>query len=408
MAARSSSHARVVAYCTALLLPVTASAAAPDPASAAPPADVAALVRELGDPDFRRREAATQRLRQLGGAAAPALREAAAGGDPEVCARAESLLRQLERPRIPEGWFREFQNWRRHESNLAGTRLIEVEQNGRYLNIREGPFGIEMVVTGVNDGQDVKVTIRARDREDLRRQDAEAFELYERVAGARSNLNLRGRRLVVPAVPPPADAIPMPRPPPVPVRPRAGAQLLPLAPPGGIARPPADDLLQLETRLRRQMQAGGVSPVEQQAVLEALRLLREIQAQGRMALPQDLEAQVNKYNALSDALRQKLDELKLPGPGDALPPPARARLGVSVAPPGTDDAVRHDGVTVTMVIPRSRGARLGLRAGDVIRRVNGTPVEDAAALRCVLTDEKEPLVLEVVRGAGAMTLKEKP
>jgi hypothetical protein len=370
-------------------------------ADAAP--DVPALIRQLGDPDFRKREAATARLKELGKAAAPALREALGGGDPEVCARAESLLRQLERPRIPAGWFGQFNFGLRRESNFAGSRTIEVEQPGRRLTIREGPGGIELNVRGNDDGHDVNVTVRARDLDELRRQDPDAYELYERVAGARSNLNLRGRRLVVPAVPGPQRPLPVP----VPVQPpRAGARLLPLAPPEGIARPPADDLMQLEARLRRQMQAAGVAPAEQEAVLQALQMLREIQDRGRLATPEDLEAQVKKYNALSDALRQKLEELKLPGPGDALPPPARARRGVSVAPPGAPGAA-DEGVLVRMVMPQSRGEKVGLLGGDVIRKVNGKPVTDAAALRRELTELKEPLVLDVKRGGEDLVLREK-
>jgi hypothetical protein len=391
--ARRSS--RLIAFTSCVWLAV-ALPAAPEPAP-----DVPALIRQLGDADFRKREAATQRLKEVGKAAAPALREALTGSDPEVCARAEALLRQLERPRIPSGWFGQFNNGLRRESNFAGTRTIEVEQSGRRLSIREGPGGIEMNVTGNDDGHEVNVTVRARDLGELRRQDPEAYDLYERVAGARANFNLRGRRLVVPAVPGPERPLPAPV-----LPPRAGARLLPLAPPEGALRPPADDLLQLEARLRRQMQAAGVAPVEQQAVLEALRMLRDIQGQGRLALPEDLEAQVKKYNALSDALRQKLEELKLPGPGDALPPPARARLGVSVEPPMLDGAA-EGGVRVTMVMPQSRGEKLGLRAGDVIRRVNGKPVNDAGALRRELTDAKDPLVLDVVRGLDELVLREK-
>ena len=395
MLARRSSRFIVLTSC----LLVTAAL----PAAAEPAPDVPALIRQLGDADFRKREAATQRLKELGKAAAPALREAMGGSDPEVCARAEALLRQLERPRIPAGWFGQFNQWVRRESNFAGSRTIEVEQFGRRLTVREGPGGIEMNVRGNDDGRDVNVTVRARDLDDLRRQDPDAYELYERVAGARSNLNLRGRRLIIPAVPGPQRPLPVPVP--VPIQPRMDVRLLPLAPPQGIVRPPADDLLQLEARLRKQMQAAGVDAAQEQAVLEALRMLRDIQNQGRMALPEDLEAQVKKYNALSDALRQKLEDLKLPGPGDALPPPSKARLGVSVAPPDPG-ADADGGVLVTMVMPQSRGEKVGLREGDVIKKVNGKPIENAAALRRTLTDLKDPLVLDIVRGGDELALRE--
>ena len=388
-------------------LPATARATPTLPAEPqAAAADVPALVRQLGDADFRTREAATKRLREIGKPAAPALREALTGDDPEVSSRADSLLRQIERPRIPDGWFTDPANWQRRESLRNGARVVlVVERGNRRAQVTEGPTGLQMTIDGVEAGEAVKIAITARDADDLRQQDPDAYAVYERVAGARANLNLRGRRLVPAAPVPPQfrQQLPMPLPP-VPGRPPA-ARLLPLAPEGGLLlRPPADDLLELEARLRRQMLAAGVDDAEQQAVLEAMRMLREIQARGRV-LPDDLEAQMQKYNALSDAVRQKLDELKLPGPGDALPPPAHARLGVGVETTQPGDA---PGVTVTRVIPGSRGDKLSLQAGDVIRRVNGNPADDPAMLRRVLTDAKGPLVLDVDRGGEAVILKEKP
>lgn len=367
--------------------------------------DVALLVRQLGDGDFRNREAAAQRLKEIGNAAVPALREALAGADPEVCSRADSLLRQIERPRIPAGWFQNFVNWRRRESIVNGARVVEVTQGSRRVVVSEGPRGIEMTVTGDEEGESVDVTVRAPSADALRSDHPDAHALYERVAGARTNLNLRGRRLLMPPMPVPMPLRPMPPMPPFPRRP--GAHLLPLAP-NGIPRPPADNLLEFEVRLRGQMRAAAVDEAEQTAVLDALRLLRGIQERGRAALPDDFDGQVRKYNALSDALRQKMDELKLPDPGDALPPPARARLGIGLAPPSVEqDAADADGVTVTLVLPGSRGEQLGLRPGDVIRRVNGKPVEDAAMLRRVLTDTEVPLVVDIVRLAEPATLREK-
>jgi hypothetical protein len=371
--------------------------------------DVATLIRQLGDGDFRVREAATRRLREIGKSAVPALREALAGGDPEVCARADSLLRQIERPRIPPGWFRNFTDWRRRESVANGARVVEVIERERRVRVVEGPGGIEMLISGVDEGQNVQLTITARNADELRRKDPEAYDVYERIAGARANVNIRGRRLIVPGVPGGPLPVPMPVQPlplPIPQRPQApGARLLPLVP-VPVPRPPADDLLDLEARIRRQMRLAEVGEADQQAVIDALRMLRAIQQQGAAMAPADLEAQVKKYNALSDALRQKLEELKLPGPGDALPPPARARLGVSVAAPGSDDAA-PSGVRVTAVSPGSRGEKLGLKTDDVIRKVNGKPVDDAASLRRTLTDTKQPLVLEVERGGAATVLKEK-
>src|SRR5689334_21502320 len=84
---------------------VLAQAPAPAPKTAGNPVDVHALVEQLGDADFKTREAATQRLKELGAAALPALKEAiAAAADPEVCSRADALVRRIERPRVPPDW----------------------------------------------------------------------------------------------------------------------------------------------------------------------------------------------------------------------------------------------------------------------------------------------------------------
>lgn len=57
--------------------------------------DVTQLVEQLGDRKFAVRQAATSKLKKLGRAAIPALREAKANGTPELQARAESLLGYL-------------------------------------------------------------------------------------------------------------------------------------------------------------------------------------------------------------------------------------------------------------------------------------------------------------------------
>jgi hypothetical protein len=366
--------------------------AAPNPGPRQPaPGDAAQqLVRQLGHDDFRVRESAAARLREMGKTALPALREALAGTDPEVCSRADALIRQIERPRVPKGWFTGRNVVRRVQTTANGTRIVEVEEAGRKVRITEGPGGVELTLTGVEDGEVVSATFRARNLAELGRQDPDAYVLYERLVGSIAGGMIRGRR---------PQIVPMPQ-----------ARMLPLAPAERppVVRPPADDLQRLEVRLRMEMRRAGVEQVEQQAVLEALRLLRDIQTDGQFGLPQDLEARVRKYNALSDALRKKLEDLNLPGPGDALPPPARARLGVSVAPPDPNaDADAEGGATVLAVLPASRAEKIGLREGDVIRKVNGKPVSDAASLRRVLTEETDPLALEIVRDGKEQTLREK-
>src|SRR4051812_28856179 len=71
-------------------------------AAAAEPDNAAALVRQLGDEKFERREAATARLVHLGRAAEPALTAAASGDDPEAARRARLLLDRLKYDIPPE------------------------------------------------------------------------------------------------------------------------------------------------------------------------------------------------------------------------------------------------------------------------------------------------------------------
>jgi hypothetical protein len=301
------------------------------------------------------------------------------------------LVRQIEHPRVPSDWMgvdgfggRGFGGMRVATSVMNGNRVVSVEDptGRRSVTIREGMNGIDMTVTGVEDGEPVTVRFHARSAADLRAQDADAYRVYQRWAGTGARPFVRG----VPLVPP---------------RQQPFRLAVPAEP---ILRPPADDLFNLEARVGRQLQQAKVDPQQRREVTNLLQQLQQIQTEGQAQAAGDLDKQIRRYNALSDALRDKLRELKLPDPGDALPPPASSRLGVSVGAGGGAD----DGLTVSRVVPDSRGARIGLKDGDVIHAVNGKAVADTTALRRAVTDAKEPLVLEVVRDGQPITLREKP
>ena len=88
------------------------------------------------------------------------------------------------------------------------------------------------------------------------------------------------------------------------------------------------------------------------------------------------------------------------------------RLGVSVAalsPQLADYFGVKEGVLVTAVTERSAGADAGLKAGDVIRSVNGAAIDDPAELRrrTAALGSGEEFTIEVTRDRKALTLKGK-
>ena len=388
--------------------PANASTADAAPAEAAPaeaaPADVRSLVEQLGDADFKTREAATKKLKDMGREALPALKEAiASAADPEICSRADALVRQIERPRVPTDWLgpegfggRNFGGNRVTSSVFNGQSRVTVEDGTgrRKVTIVEGPSGIDLTVTGLENGQPVTARFRAGSADELREQDPDAFRVYQRWSRHAAPPFMRGRRMVIPPMLPLA-------PPQVPFRPM---------PPPEPPRPQADDLLELETRVHKQLDEARVPKDRQQPVRDLLRQLQQLQTQPQAVAAEEWAKQIERYNLLSDTLRDKLRDLNLPDPGDALPPPAKTRLGVSVgnADPGVLGPGADAGLTVHRVVPDSRAERIGLKEGDVIHSVNGKPVADTGALRRAVAGANEPLVIEVLRGGKPETLREKP
>jgi S1-C subfamily serine protease len=110
-----------------------------------------------------------------------------------------------------------------------------------------------------------------------------------------------------------------------------------------------------------------------------------------------------RYNHACDNLRKVLAELHLPDPGDALPPPEGARLGVQ-AIGGFDD---NAAVTIGHVMPGSRAGKIGLMPGDVIEVVNGAQVHGVKELRRLVTEHTKGLVVEGTRNGRKLRLEEK-
>jgi hypothetical protein len=169
--------------------PATQPAAPIDPA-------VRALIIKLGDDDPAVRDDATRKLSDLGKAAVPGLREAAQGDDPEARSRAKNLLQHIERhlppPAPPQNGMGRSQSVRM--SMNQGIRTIDVNDNGRKVHIISKADGqIDMSVTGIEEGKEATETYHAKDADELKKDNPEAFAIYDQWAGANGAMAIRGR-----------------------------------------------------------------------------------------------------------------------------------------------------------------------------------------------------------------------
>ncbi|HXE55957.1 MAG TPA: PDZ domain-containing protein [Tepidisphaeraceae bacterium] len=360
------------------------SAASNLPTTAPAGDEISKLIAQLDDPDFRVRRQAAGRLRDLGPPALAKLKEAADSNIPEVRTRAAVLVRELEHHPIP-GRPRLHSNVSSATLSIVGGRqVIDINDAGRRIRISHGPDGLQMVVTGEVDGRAATETYRAADADELRDKDPDAFALYDRVVrrfalddglhGLPNPMLLRGNVLVLPR-----------------------QQFHPMFAPAG-----GDDLRALRARLDDQMDKAHVTPEQRRRVADAIESIESARALN-LGQNADQDRQIEQYDRACDDLRKAAADLKLPDPGDALPPPKSARLGVSVLPEGQG----HDGIVVAHVVARSRADRMGVQDDDLIRRVDGKPVHDVAELREFVTKQPRGLVMEIRRDGRELTLHEK-
>ena len=355
----------------------------------APPADgeIAKLVLQLGDADFGTREAASRRLGEIGKPALDALKEAADGADAEIRTRAAALVRRIEKRALPGGPLG-------RDAAPAGVRHMRVSVNNGVKNIvaqeqdrefviDEGPDGIEVTVTAVENGQSVTEVYRAKTAAELKETEPDAFAVYERFgagpAGAWALVGGAGVALEV----------------------RDGGMIFD----NGIGRL-RDDLDELRDRLDKQMRDSRVAAQQARDVLRHLDRLQQFRW-GAAELPADQDARIQEYFRASDALRKKLADLKLDAADDVLPPPPNQRLGVQlnlVPDPLTGEVTR---LLIQTVVADSRAARIGLKGGDVVLKINDNPVRSTKDIRDVLAQSKGPLVVEVRRADKALKLTEK-
>lgn len=191
------------------------------------PNDIPGLIKQLGDDSPKVREAASEQLRRLGDAALPALTEAQKSEDPEVVNRAQTIARQIGEDRqrgratrtepvspfglpggVGGGGGGNFAGGGigRIQVNGGGgvsktvsvsraadgsvTRVTTVKEDGQRVTIREGGDGITVTTTKIVDGKDVEETVRAKDKEELKKEHPETFDLFER--HTRQTVRVRG------------------------------------------------------------------------------------------------------------------------------------------------------------------------------------------------------------------------
>jgi hypothetical protein len=336
------------------------------------------LVVQLGDPDFATREQATQRLRAMGKAAMPALKEATGDIDPEIRSRASVLLRRLERRPLPGGPLdRGVRGGVVHRITFGEKAITVNEEDRQFEIVTEDDGGIRITVTANEKGQQVTETYAADDAAELRELEPEAYRVYERwgkfPAGG-GDFRIQAGQLIID---------------------QRMAQMR-----------VRDELDVLREQLEEQMRRSRVAAAQMREVLTQLDKLQAVR-QGDVAVaPEQPDRQIKEYFRLSDVLRTKLAELKLDA-GEALPPPPNQRLGVQLrmnADPFTGDV---NGVIVLMVVTDSRAAKIGLREEDHVLKINDKPIRSTQDIRDVLAEAKAGLVVELVRGGKTIELTEK-
>jgi hypothetical protein len=167
--------------------PTTQPAAPSATPTTQPSAEISALIRQLGADDFHDRRDASQKLKQLGKAAIPALKEARNSKDPEIQARADELLQEIDEPTVTEEPIPQPAGAAgAHAMSMSfnnGAKVTDIQENGRTIHIEQNGAGIKMVVTGQIDGKQVTREYKALNAEKFQKHSPKAFALYLQYGG---------------------------------------------------------------------------------------------------------------------------------------------------------------------------------------------------------------------------------
>jgi hypothetical protein len=167
-----------------LAVDAVGSAPAPTAAPATKPADpqVQKMIDSLADDDPAIREAASQGLEKLGREALPKLKENADSENPEIRSRVRTLIRHAER-RLPPAAPQRAGGFSSHSTRMSisnGRKTIDIDDNGYKIRIEQSADGIKMSVTGEENGKAVTEDYTAKDADQLKRDNPEAFALYDK------------------------------------------------------------------------------------------------------------------------------------------------------------------------------------------------------------------------------------
>ncbi|MDB5172995.1 MAG: hypothetical protein JWN51_1768, partial [Phycisphaerales bacterium] len=284
--------------------------------------DVATLIRQLGDDDFHVRQEAGHELSRMGKAALPALKEAQKSADPEIRSRALEIVQRQEAPPqdgvVPQAGAG---NWNQSVriSVINGAKTVDVHQAGRMIHIEEDGTGLRMTVTGQLGGRPTTREYKAGSPDQLKKENPAAYALYQQFTrnGIEGIDGINAGGIIIHGNLGPLGGF----------QPRMAQQPQQLVLPRRVG-PGGDDLNRLEDQLLEQMKGAKLADDQQDQVKGLLKNLREVLPPADAA-GDGVDAQMREYNRRSDALRKQLQDLKLPDPGDALPPPASGRLGIA-------------------------------------------------------------------------------
>jgi hypothetical protein len=351
----------------ALLVSCSVAVRAAD-AEQAVPDDVKNLIRQLGDERYAKREEASAELKAIGKPALPALKQAIERNeDPEIVSRAQALVKRIEVRPVPgidpNAANGQVQSTSVQMSETNGTRKLVVNQSGREIKIADGADGIAMEVTGYVEGQRVTEEFKAKDLAQLKEDNPPAAALYEKWAeGTEPGLMFRQQVRIGPN--------------------RVVQFNVPNVP---------DEVELLRARVEKQMRDQKLKPVDREVVNKELDRLAEARAAA-------ITAGMDKYTQQCDEARKTLKKYNLDA-GALLPPPARARLGISVAG-------EEGHIVVQNVSDQSRAERMGLKAGDEIRKVDGKDVGNVGDLRKATMANEKGMIMEIIRDGKEMKLDE--